>query len=81
MALVERYHTQDTRPAISPDIDEPRQSAIVNTESGRVVRQAVSLVQSEERAKHVGILALEVYFPDIYVSVPLSSMSVMCVSS
>ncbi len=69
MALVERYHTQDTRPAVPADIDESHQSSTGNTEHGRVVRQAVSLVQSEERAKHVGILALEVYFPDIYVSI------------
>ncbi|BDA43888.1 Hydroxymethylglutaryl-CoA synthase, cytoplasmic [Coccomyxa sp. Obi] len=68
MALVERYHTQETRPLAPADIDEPQQSATANAEHGRVVRQAVSLVQSEERAKHVGILALEVYFPDIYVS-------------
>lgn len=71
MALVERYHTQDARPSAPADISEPQHSGNVQTEDGRVIRQAVSLVQSEERAKHVGILALEVYFPDIYVSVPL----------
>ena len=67
MALVERYHTQDAKTPTHVTADEPQQAGDIKVDVGRVARKAVSLVQSEERAKHVGVLALEVYFPDIYV--------------
>ncbi|EIE25697.1 hydroxymethylglutaryl-CoA synthase [Coccomyxa subellipsoidea C-169] len=68
MALVERYHTQEAKQFINGQPDEPQRIDDEPVEAGQPVRKAVSLVQSEERAKHVGILALEVYFPNIYVS-------------
>ncbi len=70
MALVERYHTQEAKQFINGQPDEPQRIDDEPVEAGRPVRKAVSLVQSEERAKHVGILALEVYFPNIYVGPP-----------
>ena len=77
MALVERYHTQDAKAPTNVETHEPRQAADRNANVGRVARKAVSLIQSEERAKHVGVLALEVYFPGIYVC----SLSLHCMYS
>ena len=69
MALVERYHSQEAKQA---DCVPPRElvPAPSGCSAGPPPRQAVSLVQSAERAEHVGILALEVYFPNVYVSGP-----------
>ena len=68
MALVERYHSQEPGPAIK---STPLREAAVDSSgctAGPTPRQAVSLVQSAERAEHVGILAMEVYFSNVYVS-------------
>ena len=59
MALVERYHSQEVKAEARTEDGQP---------AGVHPRQAVSLVQSTERAHHVGILAIEVYFPNVYVS-------------
>lgn len=67
MALVERYHTQSGNvPTPSEDLQFNKKDFGAK-EGPAWPRKAVSLVQSEERAKHVGILALEVYFPNVYV--------------
>ena len=73
MALVERYHSSQELKGSIPD--ESSKPETREASSSRGNKQGISLVHSEERAKHVGILALEVYFPNTYVcsSLPLSS--------
>jgi hypothetical protein len=67
MALVERYHSQEAK-AEDPSILHDENTVYTVHQNAPVhPRKAVSLVQSEERAKHVGILAMEVYFPNVYV--------------
>jgi hypothetical protein len=68
MALVERYHSsQELKEAIAREALKPGIQQCSNSKSLPGNKQGISLVHSEERAKHVGILALEVYFPDTYV--------------
>ena len=65
MALVERYHSsQEHKGSIA---HESLEADLKETSSSKGNKQGISLVHSEERAKHVGILALEVYFPNTYV--------------
>ena len=75
MALVERYQARSQRaaqrsassPAVAcsePDAAQPAQAG------PRPPRTCISLAQSAVRAKHVGILAMEVYFPAVYVRPP-----------
>lgn len=64
MALVERYHSQEGK------LGDVKDNGDTSPEKApKYPRKAVSLVQSEERAKRVGILALEVYFPNVYVRI------------
>lgn len=69
MALVERYLSSQERRETIP-AENPR--AEIDQQDGSKAhpgnKQGISLVHSEERAKHVGILALEVYFPKTFVS-------------
>ena len=68
MALVERYHSsQELKDAIAREGPKPGIQQCKESKSLPGNKQGISLVHSEERAKHVGILALEVYFPDTYV--------------
>ncbi|CAL5218963.1 g717 [Coccomyxa viridis] len=66
MALVERYHSSQELKGSFPD--ESLKPDVRETSTSKGNKQGISLVHSEERAKHVGILALEVYFPNTYVS-------------
>ena len=77
MALVERYQTHSQRAAqrsaSSPAVACSEPVAAQPTLAGpRPPRTCISLAQSAVRAKHVGILAMEVYFPAVYVR-PLPS--------
>lgn len=69
MALVERYlssqELRETIPAENPRCENDQQDG---SKAHPGNKQGISLVHSEERAKHVGILALEVYFPNTFVS-------------
>ena len=72
MALVERYQTHSQRAAqrstSSPAATRSEPDAAQQTVAGpRPPRTCISLAQSAVRAKHVGILAMEVYFPAVYV--------------
>jgi hypothetical protein len=68
MALVERYHSsQELKETIAREGPKPSIQQCSDSKSLPGNKQGISLVHSEERAKHVGILALEVYFPNIYV--------------
>ena len=68
MALVERYHSsQELKEAIAREARKPDTQQCSKSKSLPGNKQGISLVHSEERAKHVGILAFEVYFPDTYV--------------
>ena len=66
MALVERYHSSQELKGSIPD--ESSKPDVRESSTSKGNKQGISLVHSEERAKHVGILALEVYFPNTYVS-------------
>ena len=74
MALVERYlssqELRETIPAENPQCENDLQDG---SKAHPGNKQGISLVHSEERAKHVGILALEVYFPNTFVSTVASS--------
>ncbi len=78
MALVERYHSsQELRGSIP---DESSKPDVREASDSKGNKQGISLVHSEERAKHVGILALEVYFPNTYVGpspIPFRSSSTL----
>ena len=68
MALVERYHSsQELKGSISHESSKAdlREDGASKSHPGN--KQGISLVHSEERAKHVGILALEAYVPNTYV--------------
>ena len=73
MALVERYlssqELRETIPAENPRAEIDHQDG---SKAHPGNKQGISLVHSEERAKHVGVLALEVYFPNTFVSIPAS---------
>ena len=68
MALVERYNTQGGKAA---EVLKSQEQAGASPSSDGTAhlphRQAVSLVRFAERAERVGILGMEVYFPNVYV--------------
>lgn len=67
MALVERYHSSQELKAIISEGSRADVKQDSSSQSHPGNKQGISLVHSEERAKHVGILALEIYFPNTYV--------------